>query len=169
MDLIQRWISHWEGRRSFVYRDTNGIPTIGVGFNLRTGIARTEIAAVGLDFERVLSGEVSLSQDQIDQLLTRCIEIALTSARILVPLFEELPDNQKLVITDLSFNMGQATLSKFTKTLAAINSQQWEKAADALKNSSWFLQVGSRPTQRGGADVAVLGNAAAPQNILTRP
>jgi len=166
LDLTKQWISRWEGIRSQVYNDTKGIPTIGVGLNLTTHAAQSAVAALGIDINALLNGSLSLTSDQIDQLLDGSINLALVAARNLVPGFDGLPDNQQLVITDLAFNMGQPVLSKFVATLASINRQDWPNAATNLQQSTWFHQVGSGPTQRGGADVAVLGNTANPQDIL---
>lgn len=167
MDLTKQWITRWEGTRTQVYNDTMGIPTIGVGLNLTTASAKSAIADLGIDIDALLDGTLALTPDQIDQLLTGSIQLALVTARALVPNFDNLPDNQQLVVTDLAFNMGQTTLSKFVNTLSYVNNQDWANAASNLQESAWFNQVGSKPTQRGGADVAVLGSTANPQDILS--
>ena len=166
LDLTKQWISRWEGSRSQVYKDTKGIPTIGVGLNLTTQAAQSAIAALGIDINSLLDGSLSLTDDQIDQLLTGSINLALVTAHNLVQNFDNLPDNQQLVITDLAFNMGQPVFSKFVNTLNFINRQDWPNAAANLQQSAWFHQVGSAADERGGADIAVLGNTANPQDIL---
>ncbi len=67
LDLATQYTAHWEGRRSTVYRDTKGIPTIGVGFNLTTADAPAQIAALGLDYQSVLNGSAALTDAQMDQ------------------------------------------------------------------------------------------------------
>jgi lysozyme len=166
LDLAKQWITRWEGTRTTCYKDTKDIPTIGVGYNLTCNGAQECIAALGLNYDSVLDGSVSLTDDQIDQLLDGSIQIALTSARALVPNLDDLPENQQVVVLDLAFNMGQHTLSEFVNTLSFIKNQDWPHAASNLQQSAWFHQVGTGPQQRGGADVAVLGNTATPQQIL---
>lgn len=177
LPLTKQWITRWESSRAQAYDDATGRPlnpgdvalgkpTIGVGLNLATGAAITAINNLGLDFPSVLSGATLLTPDQIDQLLEGSIDLALVTARHLVPNFDDLPDNQQLVVTDLSFNMGGPTLSKFINTLRFIQQQDWPNAATNLRQSSWFNQVGSKPGQRAFSDVAVLGNTDTPQNIL---
>lgn len=176
LDITKRWIAHWEGTRSIAYDDATGLPlkpgvkpignpTIGVGLNLNTGAARVAITGIGLDFESVLSGAQSLTADQIDRLLSICIGTATQAAHVLIPIFNALPDNKQLVLTDLAFNMGQATLGEFKTMLACIRNQEWAPAAEALQASAWFHQVGAKPYQRGGANVAVLAGAN-PQDYL---
>ncbi len=166
LGLAARYTSHWEGLRSTVYNDTRGIPTIGVGFNLTTPGAPDEIAALGLDYQSVLDGSVALTNDQIDQLLQSTLQTAVNGALALVPDFDSIPSNQQIVLADLVFNMGQATLGTFVHTLAYIQQQNWAMAAYNLQQSLWFTQVGSGPTQRGGADCAVLAGSAQPTDFL---
>jgi GH24 family phage-related lysozyme (muramidase) len=177
MDLTKQWITRWESTRYQSYDDANGQPltpgitpkgnpTIGVGFNLVAAGAQAAIEALGLDFNSVLTGAVNITADQVDQLLTNSINLAIAGATTLVPSFNTLPDNQQMVLTDLVFNMGEHGLSKFVNTLNYINNQDWMNAAANLQLSAWFHQVGSGPNQRGGADTAVLGGTADPQAIL---
>ena len=67
-----------------------------------------------------------------------------------------------MIVTDLIFNMGPTTFSKFVNTLKFINAQDWANASSNLQQSAWFHQVG----RRGRGDVAVLSGASTPQDIL---
>ena len=166
LHLAKLWIKRWEGVRTSCYKDAKGIPTIGVGFNLTCHGADQSILALGLDYNEVLNGSCTLNDGQIDQLLEASIQLAGAVARNLVPNFDQLPANQQLVMTDLAFNMGQSRLAQFHNTLNSIRKQDWLSASTNLQQSSWFHQVGPAPHQRGGADVGVLGNTAAPEDIL---
>ena len=167
LDLAARYTAHWEGTRSTVYLDTKGIPTIGVGFNLTTPSAPAQIAALGLDYASVLNGSVALTADQIDQLLQTTLQTAAAAAQALVPDFDSIPNAQQIVVTDLAFNMGQATLATFVHTLTFIQQQNWPMAAYNLRQSLWFTQVGSGPTQRRGADCSVMAGTAQPTDFLS--
>jgi len=177
LDLTKRWIKRWEGTRPVAYDDATGEslspgmtamgnPTIGVGLNLNTTAARMTIASLGLDYANVLSGAVTLTEDEIEYILSTSITTALSSVRSLVPNFDYLPDNQQLVLADLAFDIGEARLAEFTYVLSYVRRQLFATAAAALQESKWFRQVGAGPHQRGGADVAVLGNMANPEDIL---
>jgi GH24 family phage-related lysozyme (muramidase) len=171
--LTKQWITHWEATRFQSYDDATGAPlnpgdtpqgnpTIGVGFNLAAAGAQAIIEGLGLDFNAVITGAVNITPDQVDQLLTTTIDNAMTGARKLVPIFDTLPDIPQMIITDLVFNMGQTTFSKFVNTLKFINAQDWANAAANLQQSAWFRQVG----RRGRGDVAVLSGASTPEEIL---
>ena len=177
ISLVNRWITRWEGRRAVAYDDATGEPirpgvkvlgnpTIGVGLNLNTAMAHASITALGLDFAQVYAGAVTLTDDQIDHLLSECIGEATAGARRLVPALYTLPDAVQLVLIDLSFNMGEHRLAEFKTMLGRIEQKDWRGAANGLRDSAWFHQVGSALNHRGGADVAVLGGTAQPEDIL---
>ena len=111
---------------------------------------------------------VIITADQVDELLDATVALAVTGARNLVPTLDALPADKQLVLVDLVFNMGEHGLSKFVNTLQAVKDQQWKAAASALQDSAWFHEVGSLPTQRGGADVAVLAGTATAAGILAK-
>jgi len=164
--LTKQWITRWEGVRTACYQDTKGIATIGVGFNLECHGAEDCISNLGLDYHEVRTGACDLTSDQVDKLLEASIQIALATARSLVPNFDALPENQQLVLIDLAYNLGGTRLAEFHNTLKFIKNQDWPNAAANLQQSAWIHQVGAGPRQRGGADVAVLANTAKPQDIL---
>ena len=131
--LTEMLIRH-EGVRYKPYRCTAGKLTIGVGRNLEdVGISEDEaifllkndIARVGRELEGALSFWSNLSLDR------------------------------QLVLLDMCFNLGLAGLLGFKRMLAAVESVNYEKAADEMLDSKWARQVGSRSTElaemmRGG-------------------
>jgi lysozyme len=145
IDTIRRYITLNEGKRNVVYNDSLGIPTIGVGFNLRRSDAPASISALGLNFNDVLSGKQSLTDGQINSLLDADIETAENStARRLFLNFDTIDPDRQVILVDLSFNLGYTRLSGFKNAVAAINAGQWDTAADELKDSNWYRQVGNR-------------------------
>jgi lysozyme len=142
---IRRYITFNEGKKNHVYNDSLGIPTIGVGFNLKRGDAPAKIGALGLSYDDVVAGDQDLTDDQIDTLLDADIETAINNtAKKIYPGFDDIDTDRQVILVDLSFNMGYSRLSGFKNTNAAINSGDWETAADELKNSNWYKQVGNR-------------------------
>ena len=144
-ESARRYITYNEGKKNHVYNDSLGIPTIGVGFNLKRGDAPAKIEALGLSYDDVVAGNQDLTDDQIDALLDADIQVALNNtAKKLYPGFDNIDPDRQIILVDLSFNMGFNRLSGFKNTNAAINSGDWETAADELKNSAWYKQVGNR-------------------------
>lgn len=112
-----------EGRKNKLYQDTVGKWTIGVGRNL---------------------SDRTISEAVIDLMLEEDIQMAITDIKKLIPNFDQLSDNRKIVVTDMMFNMGYTTLSQFKNTLNLINHGHYEQAATAMLQSRWAQQVGQR-------------------------
>jgi GH24 family phage-related lysozyme (muramidase) len=143
-DEIKDWIEQWEDRRSEVYPDSAGHPTIGVGFNLDRNDAKEQIEALGLDYDAVRNGTQSLTDAQIDQLFNHDLDTAIAGAREDVSNFDDLPDDKQQVVIDMVFNLGASGFAEFSNTIDAIENNDWSRAADEMENSAWFGQVGDR-------------------------
>lgn len=111
-----------EGRILSLYYDSRGNPTIGVGHNLRAGIS-----------ERIC-----------DLLLEEDMARTFAALDANVSWWRQLPDPQARVLANLCFNMGWTRLSTFHCFLSAMERGEWEKAADELRDSAWWHQVGAR-------------------------
>lgn len=143
-DDILNFIKIHEGYRASVYKDTLGIPTIGIGLNLTRPDARKILTQVGVDYDEILSGKQSLSDNQIKEIFKITLNIAYKDAKQWIPKFDSLPKNIKLGILDMSFNLGLPRLSKFVKTREHIVNGEYAKAAQELQKSKWATQVGDR-------------------------
>lgn len=111
-----------EGVRSKLYADSLGIPTIGIGRNLR---------------------DVGIRPDEIELIFANDLKVAESTARGLVPTFETLSDNRKAVLVNMAFNLG-GRLAGFSETLRHISASDFGRAADAMLESLWAKQVGKR-------------------------
>ncbi len=127
-----------------VFTDTAGKKTVGVGFNLDRPGAKKIIESVGADFNAVKSGKAELTDEQIDRIFQKTLSQAQDDAASVVSAFDNLGPVRQAVMVDLAFNMGRSGLSKFKKMLAAIEKKDFDAAADELKDSKWFSQVGKR-------------------------
>lgn len=141
-----------EDRRERSYLDSEGIPTIGIGFNLERGDAPVKIAALGLDYDDVVAGRQTLSDAQIDRLLADDLVTAIGDARDLFADFDSLTTPRQIVLVDMAFNLGKPRLANFRKMIAAIDAGDWEEAADQMMDSRWYRQVKTR----GDRNVAVM-------------
>lgn len=143
-DDILSFVKKHEGYRTHVYRDSLGIPTIGIGFNLTRPDARKIVQSVGAEYDAVLAGIDGLSEEQIKQIFAITIKIAYEDAKKWMPNYDSLPKNIKLAILDLSFNMGYNRLSGFFKTKEYLLKKDYKAAANELMDSKWAKQVGNR-------------------------
>jgi GH24 family phage-related lysozyme (muramidase) len=143
--LTQQIVVHEGGRINNVYLDSKKIPTVGVGFNLKRADAPKKIAAAGANYEDVLSGKATLSNQQIDKLLQSDLDdIFFPAAQKLVKNYSELPRKARLVVMDMMFNLGETRFTRFKDLRAALEAKDYKKAADEMENSKWYSDVKSR-------------------------
>lgn len=141
---LVRVLSLNEGRRATRYHDTEGIPTVGVGFNLHRHDAREKLEMLGCDYDAVVAGTLALEEDQIDALLEADLCTALSDARQLFANFDALVTPRQIVLTDMAFNLGLPRLSGFRRMIAAVTAGDWDRAADEMIDSRWYRTVGHR-------------------------
>lgn len=122
-DRLKKQLEIDELRSKKIYVDTVGKVSGGIGRNLT---------------------DRGFSEDEIDLMYANDIKIAEKDARSLVPGFDRLDDVRQEVVMNLSFNLGYSRLAGFRKFLAAINSSDFDEAADELKESKWYGQVKGR-------------------------
>jgi GH24 family phage-related lysozyme (muramidase) len=149
---IQAHIRKHEGCQYTAYDDSLGVRTVGIGFNLTRKDAKPRIEAMGLDYDLVYQGRVKLADAHCNALLNVDVEDAIDMARALLTNFNDQPDDVQLVIVDMIYNMGGPRFAKFEKTLAALEADDYCKAAIEMRNSKWAEQV----PNRAAADIAIM-------------
>ncbi len=114
---------------------TKGNLTLGVGRNL--------------DAKPMPDCEVALMLDNdIVEARATCLQ--------LFPGFDTLDETRQHALLDMAFNLGHTRLAKFSQMIAAVGARDWDRAANAAADSAWFMQVGSKPGQRGHTVVQML-------------
>jgi lysozyme len=155
---VRRRIAINEGLRLTMYYDTVGVPTIAYGFNLENANAKTILQKAGVtDIAGVLAGKTALTQAQADSTFDQMLPGYVAGARgTLGPgVFDNLSDARRFVIVDMTYNLGVGGWLGFPSARAAINAAvaatdtatkraQYNKAADQMKDSAWYTQVGNR-------------------------
>jgi len=122
-DSLRHDLKKGEGLRLFPYRCTSGKLTIGYGRNLQ---------------------ERGITEYEADYLLSNDIDECIESMNVVLSYFYDLPDNVKLVLLNMRFNLGLNGLLKFKKTLSLIEIGNYKEAAKEMLNSKWAKQVGIR-------------------------
>lgn len=127
-DIAADQICSDEGYRQKPYRDSKGIWTIGIGFNLEShGYTESQIQALEKD---------GWSYDYaLQKLHERIAEDVKWMSWW--PLWSKLNEPRKAVLLNMAYQLGQDRLSKFKKMLAAVSSEDWETAAFEMRNSIW--------------------------------
>jgi len=113
-----------EGLRLRMYLDTEGVHTVGFGHNMDQGINQ---AIADFIFEEDMK-DVRRDARGFDW-------------------FDGLNEARQAVVENMLFNLGLGRFSRFKKTIQAIKDEDWYKAADEMKNSKWYSQVGYRAVQ----------------------
>jgi len=112
-----------EGYRQFVYADTQGVLTVGIGRNLVT---------TGLT--------VGEAMYLLDNDIVRC-ENDLWR---LCPFYRDLDNARKLALIDMTFNVGIQSFLGFKAMIAAIQAKDYHRAAEEMRSSLWAKEVGKR-------------------------
>lgn len=110
-----------------MYLDSEGIPTGGVGRNLR---------------------DVPFSNDEIDLMKSNDMARVVATLDKNTPWWVNLADARKEVMADMTFNMGWGNgtngLSGFKNALAKIEGGDYNSAANNMMLSKWYYQTGER-------------------------
>lgn len=147
--LIELLIKH-EGLKLKPYKCPAGFWTIGVGHNLQANpLTKEQCDKFNLGvyaFDEVLSKltESGITKDDAISLLKDDISIVTYQLIKRLSLFSSLPEQAKIAIIDVAFNIGVDGLLKFTKTLALLADEKYKEASKEILNSKWATQVGNR-------------------------
>lgn len=147
--MIRNRIIKSEGFVPAPYKDTKGIWTIGIGFNIQTrNDVDQKLKAAGID-ERTRKSIITkrqgrITKQQAEKLLDMTISEAYEDAKRIVPSFTKQPLEIQGVLVDMTFNIGPTGLKKFSKFINYVDTNQYAKAADEMKKSLWYRQVGDR-------------------------
>lgn len=125
-DALKALLMRHEGLSLRVYKDSQGLDTIGFGRCLETvGISEAE-AMIMLD-------------NDIAKVVAYC--------RQAFTWFNSLDDSRQNVVCSMVFNLGALGFSEFKKMIAALAAKDFDEAANQMLLSKWAAQVGPRATE----------------------
>lgn len=139
----------FEGWREYIYDDKTGKPatgkpkgkrTIGYGFNIDDPVIAKSLP------KDVLSGKRTLTEKEAEPIFSNLYTKAQSDAIKFIgkDTYAKLGNEAKETLTDLSYNLGYNKLSGFQKFKEAVLAGNMTKAAEELKDSKWYKQVGDR-------------------------
>lgn len=135
--LLMQEIRRDEGVRYNQYLDSLGIPTCGIGHNLKA-----HPLPDGWKFP--------LSDEQVDGLLASDLLMTFSGLDAHLGWWRTLTYARQRVMVNMAFNMGINGLLTFKNTLSAIQRGYYEQAATGMLSSKWASQVGDRATRMAG-------------------
>lgn len=130
---IKEDIERHEGNVPYVYLDHLGYKTMGIGHLIRQS-----------EPEYLLKVGQGVSKEAIDEYFENDLRIAIDDARRIFGDLNEHPQDVIRVLVNMSFNLGYPRLNKFVKMKQAVAQKNYLKAADEMKDSRWYTQVGRR-------------------------
>lgn len=135
MDLakLEEELEYDEGVKYEIYLDHLGLPTFGIGH-----LVREE------DPEHGEPVGTPVSEKRVSAAFNADINTTLEDCEKLYGDFHELPDEAKLIIANMCFNLGYPRLSKFKGMKAGVDARDWNRAADEMVDSKWYNQVPNR-------------------------
>ena len=122
-----------EGCKYEIYLDHLGYPTFGVGHLV-------------LESDPEYGWEVGASIDthRVNEAFEDDVQNVLTDCEKLYVQWEHLPEEVKLIIANMMFNMGYTRLSRFKGMKRGVDARDWNTAADEMVDSRWYNQVTNR-------------------------
>lgn len=72
------------------------------------------------------------------------VQKAVQAARLLVPIFDELPEEKKRVVVDMVYTIGSIEFGKLREFIQSLQTKDYERAAKLMEQSIWFIQAGRR-------------------------
>lgn len=123
-----------EGKVLEIYKDHLGYPTVGVGHL---------ILESDEEFGQPIGTKIT--ETRCDELLFRDLNIVLSECE---ERFHnnwiDWPEEVKLIIANMAFNLGLTRLVKFKKMFAALNKGDYKLASEEGLDSRWAKQVYNR-------------------------
>lgn len=124
-----------EGVKYEIYLDHLGYKTFGVG-HLVTQDDPEWTMAVGDE----------ISEARVWNAFEKDLDNAIWDCEMLYGLsrFKSWPGEVQEILVNMMFNLGRTRLAKFVKFQAALNAQDWKRAAKEGRDSLWYHQVKNR-------------------------
>ena len=124
-------IKQHEGFRDSIYLDTQGYPTVGYGHKLPASYANQV-------------GQSPFSNNELDQFLQQDIETARGAASRNFNNWNTLPMGVQDALVNQAYQLGGAGQAGFTSMIDAVQSGDWNRAAQEALNSRWNQQTPTR-------------------------
>ena len=165
-----KMLSTNEGDRDYIYFDTEGNPTTGIGFNLNAAhnkkflkdnnIDIRSVRVVDKDGNTIREGR-NLTENEKLLMYNHSLRQAFKDARLYDPRFDQRPESVQMGLVDMAF-MGLTKLKKFVKMKKGLDANDYYTVAKEAKDSDWFKQVKSR----GPRTVALFEKAIYPEGMI---
>lgn len=115
-----------EGEVLHAYQDSLGYWTIGIGVLI----------------DKAAGGGITKAESRY--LFENRLATTIADVRLALPWVDTLSENRQRVVFNMAYNLGLTKLLGFKNTLRAMAEGRYQKAADGMRASRWYRQVGAR-------------------------
>lgn len=136
-------ISSDEGKILHAYLCTELHATVGIGHKILDTDPEKELEIYGVNWEEVPDDQC-ITEDRCYILFQEDVQIAIGGCMNIYSNWDELPQEMQHVLVNMAFQMGQRGLSNFKNMKAAIEEQDFAKAAVEMMDSRWASQTPER-------------------------
>lgn len=135
LELINE-LKREEGFRDRVYQCSEGVDTIGYGFNAKY-LTKDELDLNGGFIE-------PMSEEVATQILNRKVKKLIKSVDEVYTWIDNLPEVVKIGIYDMIYQLGIKGFGSFVNTQKYLKLLDYNKAIENIKNSKWAKQTPRR-------------------------
>ena len=135
LELINE-LKREEGFRDRVYQCSEGVDTIGYGFNVKY-LSKDELDLNGGFIE-------PMSEEVATQILNRKVKKLIKSVDEVYSWIDNLPEVVKIGIYDMIYQLGIKGFGSFVNTQKYLKLLDYNKAIENIKNSKWAKQTPRR-------------------------
>ncbi|WP_086236251.1 glycoside hydrolase family protein [Campylobacter devanensis] len=125
-----------EGFRDRVYQCSEGVDTIGYGFNVKY-LSKDELALNGGFIE-------PMSEEVATKILEAKVSKLIKSVDEVYSWIDNLPEVVKIGLYDMIYQLGIKGFGSFVNTQKYLKSLDYSKAIENIKNSKWAKQTPRR-------------------------
>ena len=125
-----------EGFRANVYQCSEGVDTIGYGFNVKY-LSKDELALNGGFIE-------PMSEEVATKILEAKVSKLIKSVDEVYSWIDNLPEVVKIGIYDMIYQLGIKGFGSFVNTQKYLKALDYPKAIENIKNSKWAKQTPRR-------------------------
>jgi GH24 family phage-related lysozyme (muramidase) len=133
IEQLREELKRDEGCVNSIYLDHLNLPTTGIGHLINEW-----------DEEYGKPVGTPVSEERVNDLFDKDIEVTISECKELFDNFDELPEEVQKICANMMFNMGRPRLSGFKKFRAAIANNDWQECAVQMEDSRWHKQVTNR-------------------------
>ena len=133
IDRLREELKIDEGCKYEIYLDHLGLPTAGIGHLL-----------TGKDDEYNKPIGTVVSEKRVTEWFDQDIQMTMSDCKKVYDDWDALPEEVKLIMANMMFNLGYPRFCKFKKMIQAVKDGNWIEAGNQMQDSRWYKQVTNR-------------------------